>query len=463
MIAAVFPIASWIASWTASWTASWMMHDEPPVLRSRSSAPLGLLSAVAVLSLLGPACQGERAYYARDPSLGSGGGSGGSGGSGGGGGGDGGEPIDGSVEHPICTADNQCGSSLFCSAGACVSTNLAGNGDLETGTPTGWAPFAGGTLVVSSTASGGVAHGGQYSNSVTNRTQYYQGPSYAVPTGIGQYTISAWGLQQDDPSIAGVLQLEVVCATTTSYVAVQAAGSFGVTMNQNTWTMFGATVDTSKGVMMPADCDPNATPPGLVKVAVVYLNHVMNPTPVALPNLYMDDLVVQVPDGHNLVGNPNFEAGLPDGWSVNGGASPLAVSATVAHGGTHSLGQSGRTTTSTGPRYVLPIGTARYNLTFWVEHNGTAPHDLTLQAAYTCIGSAQVLPPPIHTASAVAGGTWTELSGTLTLPPANATPGCVLAQAAVFVTQEPGTCGTGSGQVECPDLFVDDVSITVAP
>jgi hypothetical protein len=67
-----------------------MMHDEPPVLRSRSSAPLGLLSAVAVLSLLGPACQGERAYYARDPSLGSGGGSGGSGGSGGGGGGGGG-------------------------------------------------------------------------------------------------------------------------------------------------------------------------------------------------------------------------------------------------------------------------------------------------------------------------------------------------------------------------------------
>jgi hypothetical protein len=432
-------------------------HGHRPVPRRRSSAPRGLLSAAAVLSLIGAACQGERADYARDASLGSGGGSGS--------GGAGGAQLDASVEHTICTADDQCAAPRFCSAGACISTvNLAGNGDLETGTTTGWAPFAGGTLGLSSTASGGVAHDGQYSVSVTGRTQYYQGPSYQMPTGLGQYAISAWGLQKDDPSITGVLQLEVICATTTSYVAVQPTGSFGVTMAQNTWTMFSATVDTSTGVMMPADCDPNATPPGVVKTAVLYLNHVMNPTPVALPDLYMDDLVVQVQDGHNLVGNPNFEAGVTDGWSVNGGGSPLAISSTVAHGGTHSLWLSGRTTTASGPRYTaLPIGTASYNLTFWVQHNGTATHDLNLQAAYTCIGSTQVLPPPIATATAVAGSTWTQLGGTLTLPPANATPGCGLAQATVFVTQEAGTCGTGAGQVECPDLFVDDVSITLAP
>lgn len=412
-------------------------------------------SVVAVLALVGTACQGERADYARDASL-LASGSGGS------------PQIDGSsVDHPVeqtCTADNQCASARFCSAGTCVSSvNLAGNGDLETGTTTGWAPFAGGTLALSSTASAGLAHDGQYSISVTNRTQYYQGPSYALPTGLGQYTISAWGLQKDDPSITGVLQLEVICATTTSYVAVQPAGGFGVTMNQNSWTMFGATVNTSTGVMMPADCDPNATPPGMVKAAVLYLNHVMNPTPVALPDLYLDNLVVQVPDGHNLVGNPNFEAGATDGWTVNGGASTLAVSATVAHGGTHSLWHSGRTTTTSGPRYALPTGSARYTLTFWVQHNGTATHALTLQPAYTCLGSAQVLPPPIATATAVAGATWTELTGTVTLPPADATPGCNLSQASVYVAQEPGTCGTGAGQVECPDLFVDDVSITLAP
>ena len=141
----------------------------------------------------------------------------------------------------------------------------------------------------------------------------------------------------------------------------------------------------------------------------------------------------------------------------------LAVSATVAHGGTHSLWQSGRTTTSSGPRYTLPIGAAEYSLSFWVQHNGTAAHDLSLQAAYTCIGSAQVLLPPVVKATAVAGSSWTQLSGKLTLPPADAAPGCNLAQAAVFVTQEAGTCGTGTGQIECPDLFVDDVSVSLAP
>jgi hypothetical protein len=416
-------------------------------------SPIASLLALAILSVIGAACQGERANYARgdDASLTTG-----SGGQG--------AEVDASVDHPHCAADNQCAASSFCSAGTCLSTiNLAGNGNLETGTTTGWAPFAGGTLSLSSTASGGVAHDGQYSIAVTNRTQYYQGPSYAMPTGLGQYAISTFGLQKDDPSISGVLQLEVICATTTFYVAVQAAGSFGVPMNQNSWTMLGTTVNTATDVVTPADCDPNATPPGVVKASLLYLNHVMNPTPVALPDLYLDDLVVQVPDGHNLVGNPNFEAGVPDGWSLNGGASTLAVSATVAHGGMHSLWQTGRTTTSSGPRYTLPIGAAAYSLSFWVQHGGAATHDLVLQPAYTCLGSTQVLPPPIAKASAVAGSTWTELSGTVTLPPASATPGCQLAQATVFVTQESGTCGTGGGQVECPDLFVDDVSITLAP
>jgi hypothetical protein len=428
-------------------------HNECPVSRLRAAATLRLLSVVAVLSLVGPACQGERADYARDASL-TNGGSGGRG-----------AQIDGSVEHTtLCTADDQCAAGSFCSAGSCIATiNLAGNGNLETGTTTGWAPFAGGTLNLSSTASGGVAHDGQYSVSVTNRTQYYEGPSYTMPTGIGQYAISAWGMQQDDPSITGVLQLEVICATTTFYLAVQGAGAFGVAMNQSIWTNFSATVDTSMAEATPADCDPNATPPGVVKSSLLYLNHVMGPTPVALPDLYMDDVVVEVPDGHNLVGNPNFEAGVTDGWSQNGAASTLAISATVAHGGTQSLWQSGRTTTSSGPRYTLPIGAAAYKFSFWVQHNGAATHDLTLQAAYTCLGSAQVQPPPIAKASAVAGGTWTQLTGTLTLPPANATPGCNLSQATVFVTQEAGTCGTGSGQIECPDLFVDDVSISLAP
>ena len=40
-------------------------------------------------------------------------------------------------------------------------------------------------------------------------------------------------------------------------------------------------------------------------------------------DLYIDDLVVQVTDGHNLVGNPNFEASATaiDGWGVSSGSA----------------------------------------------------------------------------------------------------------------------------------------------
>jgi hypothetical protein len=66
-------------------------------------------------------------------------------------------------------------------------------------------------------------------------------------------------------------------------------------------------------------------------------------------------------------------------------------------------------------------------------------------------------PAPIVTAMAVPGNTWTELKGTATFPPADAPPGCKLLVAAVYVRHE-GTACTGP----CPDLLIDDVSITVA-
>lgn len=50
----------------------------------------------------------------------------------------------------------------------------------------------------------------------------------------------------------------------------------------------------------------------------------------------------------------------------------------------------------------------------------------------------------------------------VTDPPASAPAGCKLTQAAVYLQQEGGTCGADGG-IECPDLYVDDVAITVAP
>src|SRR5262249_13745630 len=82
-----------------------------------------------------------------------------------------------------CTDDGMCAASKFCSASICSgNVNLAGNGDLETGTNTGWQPFAGGSLGLSSPASSGYSHGGQYSVMVSGRSQSYRGPSYNLPT-----------------------------------------------------------------------------------------------------------------------------------------------------------------------------------------------------------------------------------------------------------------------------------------
>ena len=87
------------------------------------------------------------------------------------------------------------------------------------------------------------------------------------------------------------------------------------------------------------------------------------------------------------------------------------------------------------------------------------PHNLVLQPTYACQTGGSQFPAPIVTVAAAPANTWQVLTGTVTMPPANAAAGCKLTSAAVYLQQEAGTCGT----IECPDIFVDDVSITVAP
>jgi hypothetical protein len=362
-----------------------------------------------------------------------------------------------------CTADSACVAGGFCSAGTCVTTpNVVSNGDLESGGITGWSVFGGaGTLAISSVAAGGVAHTGQYSVSVSNRSMYYQGPGYNLPTGAGKYNITGWGMQQELASIGGLLQVRLLCGTNVNpgyYHTVQPSG-FSIPMDQGVWTMFSATIDTAQSPS-GVDCLPTGAAPGLIRASTVYLNQ-YDDMLSAKPTLYLDDVVVTVTDGHNLVGNPNFEAGFTDGWSLSAGSSTLSISTTVAHGGTKSLRQSSRSIPAAGPRYALPTGAARYNISFWVQHAGTVPRTLMLQTTYTCVGGSAVLPPAIATVPDVAPNTWTELKGMGVFPPANAAAGCRLLLAAVYVQHDGTACG--SGGVECPDLFVDDVSVTIAP
>jgi hypothetical protein len=224
------------------------------------------------------------------------------------------------------------------------------------------------------------------------------------------------------------------------------------------WTKISGTLDIAAA---DASCQPNAATPGVVRSAVLYLNQNGAGTPTAQPDLYLDDVAITVTDGHNLVGNPNFEAGVTSGWTTSGGGT-LATSTLTSVTGTHALAITGRTNTFSGPRWNLPLGPAKYNMTFNVLHDGTMNHDLILQPTYTCLGGSAQFPfPGIATASQAGGNSWNTLTGTYTFPPAGAPAGCKLIAAGVYVQTEFVNSGACTG--ECPNLYIDDVSITLAP
>jgi len=366
-----------------------------------------------------------------------------------------------------CASDADCLSTHICSAGTCVprAGNLAGNGDLEYGTTAGWyGTFGGGgTLSVSDTTAAGFAHTGRYGGTCFGRTAAYHGPAYRLPTGAGKYVVSAWGMQNSEGSLNGMLSIQFQCATVNP---VTAGASVTLPMKQGVWTQFTTTFDTTATATTSplGDCLPAMG--GVVKLARLVFNSDAGSSGTP-PDLFVDDVVVQVADGHNLVANPGFDSPfITDGWSTGGAAAPaaLSISSTQFKSGTASLSMTGRPLPTSGPTYALPIGALRYNVSVQALHTGTSTHSLVLQPTYTCLGGVATTASPIATVAAAPGGTWTPLAGTVTLPPADAPPGCRLTAATVSVRQsETGTCTASGGALEGPDLYIDDVSITLAP
>ena len=357
-----------------------------------------------------------------------------------------------------CTTDAACTS--FCAAGVCYASapNLAGNGDLEYGTPTAWTTNGGGTLALQNAGTVPAnVHAGTYAIADTVRSANYQGPGYNLPTGAGKYNISLWAMQNDNVMQGAAVQVAMKCgpAATQHFPVI---GTYNFNLPQGVWTKVTGTVDL---YAQGAECQPDNATPGLVQSALLYLNQAGAAQTVAWPNLFIDDVVVTATDGHNLVGNPNFEAGVTNGWQNNGGGT-LGVSTTIFLGGSHSLALTARTSTFNGPRWSMPIGPAKYNVTFNVLHDGAMNHDLSLEGTYTCAGGSAQFPAPFVGVSQVGGNSWNTLTGTVTFPPANAAAGCKLTAAAIYVQQEFANGGSCSG-IECPDIFVDDVSITLAP
>jgi hypothetical protein len=377
-----------------------------------------------------------------------------------------------------CTDGTACVTGGFCGAGTCVgpNPNLAGNGDLEYGTTDGWSTIPSGAGLSLST----VVNGGAHSAEQTTRSTFYIGPGYYIPTGLGKYNISLWAMQNQvaaAPLPVGLLQLRLICAQGTAYYT----GNVKQGMPSGGWVNLTATIDTAQDTLVASDCIANPTLqgalPGLVRSAVVLLDEDMNDaSPFAdktFANFYVDDLVVTAVDVPNLVGNPNFEAagGFVDGWSTNAadvkGSAMLSVSTTQHNGnGKNSLWERNRSLSNVGIRYALPIGAANYAVTFYVMQSGVTSHALQLWAAYSCLGDPanSVRTKAIsQTAMALPTGMWAALSSpAVAFPPSDAKAGCKLTGAAFWVTQvDQGTCGTGTGQIECPDLFLDDATIAL--
>jgi len=368
------------------------------------------------------------------------------------------------VCETACNDDSGCAPGAFCSGHTCIAAaNLAGNGNVETGTTTGWVAANGlPSLQVSSPAKGGFAHDGAYAVQASQRIAYYQGPGYGMPTGLGKYQISFWAMQADDIMFQLVPQIRLACADgSSSYVNI--LPSYQISAPIGIWTNIQATVDLMNAQAVSAGCLADGHN-GAVMSATLYVaqpdpTQGIAPVPSVLPDLYVDGLVIQATDGHNLIGNPNFEAGFTSGWSTVGGTSTLGVTGSFAHGGQYSLEQSARTLPTSAITYALPIGAARYAVSLWVMQDGTVDHQLGLRPLYGCVGNATGYYAAPSAPVVAHPGQWTQVTGTFVFPPADAPAGCVLSQASVALGQgEMGTCGSG---LECPDLFVDDASITV--
>ena len=295
-----------------------------------------------------------------------------------------------------CSADADCNAG-FCSATACFAAatiNLAGNGDAENG-PSLSTPWStnGGTLTIQT----GIAHTGTYSASATARNANFNGPAYPLPTGAGSYIVSAWAMQNEVASQTAALQVNLSCGEPAVGTMFPTIGQFGIALPSNAgvgvWTQISGMVNLGAN----APCQPDNATPGVVRSARIYLNQTACGRP-PFPNLFLDDVVIRpAAAGQNLVGNPNFEAGTTVSWAQTGGT--LGISTTVFKTGLRSLQVTGRNQPYQGPRWNLPLGAAKYNVTFNGLHSGSFPHDLVLQPHYLCAGGTDVYPPPIATAS----------------------------------------------------------------
>jgi endo-1,4-beta-xylanase len=149
------------------------------------------------------------------------------------------------------------------------------------------------------------------------------------------------------------------------------------------------------------------------------------------------------PSNVNLLPNGGFEAGIAGWQSWNG--STLSASTAQARTGTQSLRATNRPNANQFAVYnvtSLVSADTTYTVGAWVFHTGAAADTVRLAAKVGCAGGDTF--PWLHNNTAVPANTWTQLSGSLTIPAS-----CTIADVAIFLE------GTAPGS----DVYVDDVSL----
>ncbi len=303
-----------------------------------------------------------------------------------------------------------------------LGPNVVSNGDFETGIA-GWTAFGNSALAPSS-----VAHTGQGSAISTSRTATFNGPLYnllPVTTDGATYLANGWIRINGAASSAVSLTVLSVCNGVQSFTSV-ASG----TANDQGF------VKLSGSYLVPP-CN------NLTQLSMYFEG------PAAGIDEIIDDVSVQQrlsipvqtpppPTRSNLAGNGDWELGA-NGWVAFGGS----VSQTTAfvHGGAAAGVDTNRTANFMGPSYVLPSGPGSYDVSLFALQNSGSAITLALSAKLTCNGADSF---PFLSSASSPSGTWSKLSGTLTIPA-----GCTAAQ--VYVQQFDGAT--------TPDIYVDDLIV----
>jgi endo-1,4-beta-xylanase len=296
-----------------------------------------------------------------------------------------------------------------------LGANVIANGDFESNAD-GWFTWSG-TMGIT-TAS---AHKGSHALVVTDRPG--NGPAATTITGAvvpgTSYQVSFW------VSIAGAAEANVNLTQ-----KIRCSGG----ADEYSWLASPVAVQQGQWVELTGTL---AVPDCALSEVTIYAEG-----PGAGIDLLVDDVSARAPAATNLIPDGTFESSVGSWFSWDG---VLSTTTALAHGGSRSLVSTGRA--GNGPVARSLMGLVEpgktYQVSFWVAVGNAASADVNLTRKFSCDGQSDSYSWVVNP-TAVASGTWVQLTGTM------AVPSCTLTDALIYAE------GPGAGV----DLYVDDVTLS---